>query len=240
MTIVHPPFPTVPDTPPELAAVTMDLYRDIHKGIRSELFAVTTRAGQIDPADLRDRAAVAANVTSVIDLLVSHAEHEDQGIQPVLETELPDLAAAIEADHDAIEIRMERLAELAGAAQGATTPEQAHRTRQLYVELGSFTAAYLLHQDLEERVVMPALEAAIGVEAVIGIHGSIIASIPPEELMRTLAVMFPAMNVEDRTEMLGGMQVTAPPEAFAGVVSLLRSVLPAHEANAVTARLGVA
>ena len=239
MTTIHSPISTLPTSPVELVAVTADLYRDIHKGIRAELFAVTTRAGQIDPADLRDRAALATNVTSVIDLLVSHADHEDQGIQPALESELPDLATAIDSQHHALEARMELLAELAAAVQVAPTVDQAHRTQQLYLELASFTSAYLLHQDLEERIVMPALETAIGVEAVLGIHGGIIASIPPDELMRSLAVMFPAMNVDNRTEMLGGMQQSAPPEAFAGVVSLLRSVLPADEATAVTARLGV-
>jgi hypothetical protein len=224
---------------PELAVVTMDLYRDIHKGIRSELFAVTAEAGSIDPADLRDRVALAAHVTSVIDLLASHAEHEDTGIQPTLEAELPDLAATIEHDHHALEARLEVLAELAQVVQVATSTEQRVRTHQLYLELASFTSDYLAHQDVEERIVMPALEAAIGIEATIALHGQIVGSIPPDELMRSLALMFPAMNVDDRTEMLGGMQSTAPPEAFAGVVSLLRSVLPLDEAAAVTARLGV-
>lgn len=234
MTILSPS----PDTP-DLARVAMDLYRDIHKGIRSELFAVTTEAGRIDPSDLRDRAALATQVSSVVELLVQHAEHEDAGIQPALETELPDLAAVIDADHHALEARMERLVELAQVVQVASTADQRFRTHQLYVELASFTSTYLAHQDTEERIVMPALEAAIGIDAVLAIHGGIIASIPPDELMRSLAVMFPAMNVDDRTELLGGMQATAPPEAFGGVVSLLRSVLPDHEAGAVTARLGV-
>ena len=36
-------------TPTPFDAVAVDLYRDIHKGIRTELFAVTTAAGSIDP-----------------------------------------------------------------------------------------------------------------------------------------------------------------------------------------------
>jgi hypothetical protein len=230
---------TVPTSTPELAQVAVDLYRDIHKGIRAELFAVTTEAGGIDPGDLRDRAALTAHVTSVIELLVQHAEHEDAGIQPALEAELPDLAAVIEADHHALEARLEQLSELAQVVQVAATADQRHRTHQLYVELASFTSAYLAHQDTEERVVMPALQSAIGIDAVLAIHGGIIASIPPDEMVRSLALMFPAMNVDDRTELLGGMQATAPSEVFAGSLSLLRSVLPAEDAAAVTARLGV-
>ena len=109
----------------------------------------------------------------------------------------------------------------------------------LYVELASFTAAYLAHQDVEERVVMPALEAAVGVPAVVEIHGRIVGGMPPEELARGLAVMLPAMNVDDRVEMLGGIRQSAPPEAFAGVWSLAGSVLPTADHQALAVRLGV-
>ena len=42
--------------------VTFDLYRDIHKGIRAELFAVTTAAGSLDPGDRAGRADLARHV----------------------------------------------------------------------------------------------------------------------------------------------------------------------------------
>ena len=57
---------------------------------------------------------------------------------------------------------------------------------------------------------MPALEAAVGVDAVLAIHDAIVGSIPPPEMARSLAIMLPAMNVDDRTEMLGGMQGRLP------------------------------
>jgi hypothetical protein len=114
------------------------------------------------------------------------------------------------------------------------------RLHQLYLEMASFTSVYLPHQDVEERVVMPTLEREVGVEAVIGMHGAIVGSIPPDEMARTLALMFPAMNVDDRTDVLGGLQHNAPAEVFAGVWSLAGSVVPAAEHAEVGARLGVA
>ncbi|HSL56290.1 MAG TPA: hemerythrin domain-containing protein [Acidimicrobiales bacterium] len=222
-----------------LATVTFDLYRDIHKAIRAELFAVTLEAGRLDPTDLAGRVALEAQVADVVDLLVSHAEHEDGAIQPVLEVHLPDLAAGIETDHEVLEARMVTLREMAGVARDASKLDARTRIHQLYVELASFTSAYLAHQDVEERVVMPAVEQAVGVEAVIGIHGAVIGAIPPAELMRSLALMFPAMNVDDRVELLGGMRADAPAEAFAATVSLLRSVLDPTDAATVTARLGL-
>src|SRR5690242_18545671 len=87
------------------APVTLDLYKDIHKGIRTELFSVTTEAGRLDPSQGVARAALARHVSDVVDLLTGHAEHEDAAIQPVLEARLPDLAERIEVDHLTLEAR---------------------------------------------------------------------------------------------------------------------------------------
>jgi hypothetical protein len=54
-----------------------------------------------------------------------------------------------------------------------------------------------------------------------------------------LAIMIPAMNVDDRTELLGGMQAGAPAEVFAGVWGLVGSVLVPADVAAVAARLGI-
>jgi len=224
----------IPATPAAaLAPVTFDLYRDIHKSIRAELFAVTEEAGRADPSCAADRTALAAHVDSVVAYLVSHAEHEDANVQPAIEAHLPDLAERIASDHVRLEARMDTLRALAADAAGRF---DLHR---VYLELASFTSAYLAHQDLEERLVMPALDSAIGLDAVVAIHGAVIASLSPDEMMRSLALMLPAMNVDDRTEMLGGMQQGAPPEVFANVWGLAQSVLTDRDARQLAGRLGL-
>jgi hypothetical protein len=217
--------------------VALDLYRDIHKGIRSEMFAAVTTAGCLDPADVPGAADLAARVEGLVRLLREHAEHEDRAIQPLLEQHLPDLAARIADDHERIERRLDELVDLARIA-GRAAVDGRGRLHRLYVELASFTGAYLEHQDVEERVVMPALDEAVGVEAVGGIHAAIIAAIPPEEMARSLSVMMPAMNIDDRSELLGGMQAGAPPEAFAAVWDLVCSVL-GDQARPLGDRLGL-
>ncbi len=52
--------------------------------------------------------------------------------------------------------------------------------------------------------------------------------------------MIPAMNIDDRTELLGGMRAGAPAEVFEGVWGLTGSVLPAADFAALGARLGLA
>jgi iron-sulfur cluster repair protein YtfE (RIC family) len=232
---------TDPTTAPisALELVAVDLYRDIHKGIRAELFATTEAAGRVDPADLAGRADLATQVDGLVALLVSHAEHEDTHVQPAIEVHLPALGERIAADHHRIEARLDDLVELAQARPGDAAGQrtQAHR---LYLELASFTSAYLDHQDLEERIVMPALDGAAGVEACLAMHQAIVGSIPPDEMARSLALMLPAMNIDDRAELLGGMQAGAPPEVFAGVWGLAGSVLRPTDHAALAARLGLA
>ena len=164
--------------------MTVDLYRDIHKGIRAELFAVD---GGRPAGSILATAPAAwtwpATSDGVVELLVTHAEHEDRHVQPAIELHLPELA-------DRIVTRPRRARSAHGPAPGAGRgrrrcagrPTSAAARTALYLELASFTSAYLEHQDVEERVVMPALEAAIGLESTVAIHQAIIGSIPPDEM----------------------------------------------------------
>ncbi len=227
-----------PATTSALRPVALDLYRDIHKGIRSELFALTEQAGRIDATQRGERGALRDHVASVVTLLVTHAEHEDTHIQPAIEDHVPDLAGQILTDHETLE---SRLGDLLGRASETvdTTGDPRWHVHRLYVELASFTSAYLAHQDFEERQIMPALDAALGFEAALDIHQAIVGSIPPEQMAASLAVMIPAMNIDDRAELLGGMRDSAPAEVFGGVWSLTTSVLEPADATALAARLGL-
>jgi hypothetical protein len=222
-----------------LEPVAFDLYRDIHKGIRAELFAVTGAAGSVDPADRSGRADLSRHIQSVTDMLVLHAEHEDSALQPVLETELPAFAEQIAVDHAVLDARIAAIRDLAQNAVEAPRFAQRNDVHRVYIELASFTSSYLAHQDLEERDIMPALARAIDFEQILAIHQSIVGAIPPAVMAKSLAVMLPSMNVDDRTELLGGMQQNAPAEVFAQVFGLARSVLTPADGNALAQRLGI-
>ena len=225
---------------PGFGLVAVDLYRDIHKGIRAELFAITATAGNLDPTERDDRSALADHVFSVAGVLESHAHHEDAVIDPALEEHFPALAERARADHATLEQRFARLVELTGAFVDVDPADERRLAHLLHLELAGFTSAYLVHQDLEEREIMPVLERRLGVDAMVAMHGAIVGSIPPDELARSLAFMLPAMNVFDRVEMLGGIRAAAPAPAFDAIVGLARSVLRPDEFGAVARRLDIA
>jgi hypothetical protein len=223
-----------------LETVEFDMYNNIHKGLRAELFAVTTAAGSVDPTDDVVVEQTTARLRNLIWLLISHAEHEDEFVQPVLEQKLPDLAAVIAVEHPRLECQLASLEVLSDRFVSATPAERRRFGHQLYLGLASFTAEYLQHQAFEEMEINPALAAIMGPEELLAIDQAIVASIPPEDLGRGLSVMLPAMNIEDRTELLGGIQAGAPAEVFGGVWGLAESVLQPRDRDALAVRLAVA
>jgi len=223
-----------------LETVEFDIYNNIHKGIRAELFAVTTAAGNADPTDDDVVDATVTRLRNVIALLISHASHEDEFLQPVLEEKLPDLAAIVAVEHPRLECQMATLEVLSDRFVSAAPSERRRFAHRLYLGLASFTAEYLQHQAFEEMEINPALATIMAAEELAAIDRAIVASIPPEEMARGLSVMLPAMNVDDRTELLGAIKAGAPAEVFGQVWGLAGTVLEPCDREAVGVRLAVA
>jgi hypothetical protein len=222
------------------APLLFNSYRDIHKGIRSQLFDVTATAGRLDPTDSVSWMALVDHLTDVQNTLTTHAHHEDTFVDPMVVQFDAELSASIEADHVHLDGRFAAIRELASAATSYPASDQRPVADLVYLELSGFTSEYLHHQLVEERVIMPALLSEFGIEEVVKMHVAIVSSIPPEDMAKELAFMLPAMNVDDRTELLGNVRETAPAPAFEGVVGLARSVLEPADFTALASRLGVA
>src|SRR3954449_955845 len=122
MTAIAPTTPVFAETA-ALDAVTVDIYRDVHKGIRNELFAVTLDAGRLDPHDDAAVSGVADRWGSLVGLLVAHAQHEEEFVQPVIEQFAPLYAEEIAEAHAALEAQMAQLELLADRA-GESCPSQ--------------------------------------------------------------------------------------------------------------------
>lgn len=232
-------IPTLSVETTALEAVTFDFYRDIHKGIRSGLFGVTLRAGNVDPGDDDAVAAVAEQWRRLSAFLVRHAEHEEDFVQPVLEEHAPVLAAQVIPAHRLLESRAAALEMLGDRATNSCADQRRLLVHRLYLGLAGFTSAYMVHQEFEELEVMPALSEALRRDDLIAIDSAIVASLSPEEVVESGAMMLPAMNVEDRVELVGGMKEAMPPEVFEGVWGLVASVLEARDFAQLGARLGI-
>jgi hypothetical protein len=222
-----------------LETVTFDMYRNIHKGIRNGLFSVTLAAGQLDPHDgdavrtIRDRWA------DLVSVLVAHAEHEDEFVQPVIERFAPEYALEIADAHPRLEAQMAELEVLADRATDACAKQVRLLTHRLYLGLASFTAEYLQHQEFEEFEVMVMLSQHLSFDELLAIDNAIVASIPPDMMAKSAALMLPAMNIDDQAELYEGARAGVPPEVFGAMVALAQSVLEPVRFDALAARLGL-
>ena len=204
----------------------MDLDHGVEHGV------LVVRVQLEHPADggdvVRERGAVAP------------VRRVDVHIDPVAPIE-PEfrLAAELTPAHLRLETTFGRVIDLANDSVDVAQGDERRVLQLLHLELASFTSSYLAHQNLEERVVMPRLERSIGVEQCGALHGAIVGSIPADELARSLSFMLPAMNLDDRVEMLDGIRMAAPTEAFLAVVGLARSVLQPADFASLAVRLQV-
>ncbi len=152
-----------------LDRVDVDIYRDIHKGIRAELFGVTIAAGNVDPGDHDAVEAGSDRLRTLTQLLISHAEHEEEFLQPVVKQHAPKLADIIVEDHVALEKQMACIEVLSDRIVDAVATERRRMTHRLYLALASFTAEYLQHQAFEEMEIAPALAGFVSADELVAI-----------------------------------------------------------------------
>ena len=220
--------------------VSYDIYRNVHKGIRLEMFAVTTALGSLDPDDTEACRRFASRFRILEMLLAKHAMHEDVHLERAIAEALGEHAAKLAVAHVVLESHVGRIGSIVDAALAAAGADRRAALHMAYLELAAFVGAYLQHQDDEERIVMRALDAALPAEVLAQLDAAIVASIPPEILGQFLAIMLPGMNVLDRCELLAEIRANAPSEAFAGIWALAGQVLGTRDYITVAHRLDVA
>jgi hypothetical protein len=192
----------------------------------------------MDVTDLDQVDRFLAGHGALFDLLHLHHHHEDAYVQPLVVQHAPGLAVIVESQHGDVDAAMEHLRVLGDRLAGATGADRSVVAHRLYLDLTEITGIYLAHQLVEENAVMPALRAAVPTDELLALDLSIRMSIPPDVMAGVMAFMLPAMNVDERTDMIGGMSM-APPEVFAGLRATAESVLPTDDWNAVAVRLGL-
>jgi hemerythrin-like domain-containing protein len=213
---------------------SLDLYREVHKGLRLALFELARAAGALDPADRPSAEAFCEQFADVDMMLQTHHAHEDD---PLLSALLTDYVPAalkdrVDAEHVLTDERLVELRVLvAELSRGTDT------TEVIYDAITTFIAAYLVHMEVEERQVMPVIQNGAPIEKLMAVQMAIRTSVPPLDMCVFLRCMLPAMNPEERTAMLGGMKMGAPPEIFAMFWETAESCLSSTDMATVAGRM---
>jgi hypothetical protein len=213
-----------------------DFFTLIHKGLRRELFALTTLAGAIDWTDADDVLGFSSRWRELHHLLEIHALHEDEHFFPLLDDVAPDVLGRLSADHHQLDAALAGVDRLVKATVAAPT-ETGGLT--VYRDLSSFVAGYLRHLLDEETSVMPAIWQHRSDADLARTRTAFLAAMTADDATLSRRVMLPAVSPVERSRMLATMRATAPAAAFADVLDEARVLLDEHGWRRLATDLGL-
>lgn len=221
-------------------APRLDLYAGIHKALRALMADTLLAVGRMDADDDLELATTTQRVCELLDLCASHLAHENQFIHAAMEARAPGASEVIAHEHEEHGQHIASLGTLAGALLKSPLAGRAGLALELYRQLALFIAGNFQHMHVEETAHNAVLWSRYTDAELADIHGALVASIPPEEMMYTLRWLVPFMNPAERQAMMGEMQAHAPAPAFAAAMDTVRPHLSDTEWTKLTRGLGLA
>jgi len=217
----------------------VDVYTEVHKGLRRELGNWVGRIGRLDAENGHEIKQAHSDFQALSTMLTTHAKHEERWVHPLLSACAPDLVVDLEREHNEHDARFDAAVEDFDKLKDGNSDAPWALQQSLYRKFSSFCGHYLVHLGREEDEAMPALQRAHSDEELLGLSAEIRGSTPPADMGIFLSAMIPAMNVEERVLMFGGMKVNAPKEVFDGVCGLASNVLNNDEWGVICDRVGI-
>ncbi len=214
-----------------MTAQRYDIYRLIHKGLRSYLTETLLTIGRMDPQSEADLHAGLQQLQGLLDFCQGHLEHENTHIHPAMEKVQPGCAESMYEHHYHHEAM---IADLRGAASQLLATPAAQRdtlVAALYRSLAIFVADNLAHMHEEETRNNSILWQGYSDDEIRAIEHAIVSSLSPEKNAVSMAWMLPAMNHQERHQFLSGMRREAPDFVFAGTLEIARQKLANAEWN---------
>ncbi len=217
----------------------VDIYAEVHKGLRRELGIWLGRMGSLDAENSQEIAKANLAFTVLSTMLTTHANHEERWIHPLLIVCAPELVSDLEREHRQLERLFDAVVDAFDQLKNGNHDAPWAFQQILYRKFASFCGHYIVHMGREEDEAMPALQKAHSDQELLVLSAEIRGSTPPQEMGIFLTAMIPAMNLEERVRMAGGMKANAPKEAFEGFCALTSEVLNKDDWAAICKRVSI-
>jgi hemerythrin-like domain-containing protein len=195
-------------------AVPLDGIRAIHNAFRKDIAAMDEAAnaaaqGRGNP-DL-----VGKRYTFFNEVLVWHADGEEENVFPALEKVAPLVAEAYERDHRGLDALFESLNKAVKAADFLAIARTTYAFKfHLDIHLNKEEAH--LYRIFNERIPLPEQGAIVGEMA---------RKIPQQRFPEVIAWLFPLIGPDDRENMVRIWRQTLPEPAFVMVTKLIRATV---------------
>ena len=215
------------------------IYRNIHKTIRHIMYTTALALGSADFRDQKTMRESLEQLRGTITMLQEHAEHEETFVHPPLESRVPGITKSFEQNHEDDNRLFDRMRELGSQIEAAGDNDQrVDLGNQLYGIFNTYIGDYLGHLDREEAELEQALWDHFTDQELADIDHELMSSIPPERMAVWVPVICNSWNASELTAILAGMKQSAPPEAFAGMLSMMEQATPPATWQTVRRALG--
>ena len=214
-------------------------YQPIHKALRAALFDATVLVARTEFAIQGEATVAARTVATLLDLLDSHAQHEEEFVMPEVARHAPPLIATLEADHNRLEGLQAELRALLPRTCSDVVAEREAAGQLFGRALNLLVADHLRHMDREETEAMPVLWAHLTEAELDAMDARIRAAVPPERMPVMLRLMLPAMSTSERAKLLAAARAQMPPPVFAQLSGLAREVLGPERWESTARRVGL-
>jgi hypothetical protein len=192
-------------------AEPLDAIRAFHNAFRNDMKGIDAAALGL----ARGRQVVAANIERYRffnEILVWHAQGEEEAVFPIIDGVAPLVAESYLRDHRGLDAAFEILDEVYGARDRLETA-RATAAFKFHLDMHLNKEDAHLYRIFRERIPKPDQGRAVGIMA---------AKIPKERYPEVVSWLFPLIGHDDRENMIRIWQMMLPPPAFAGVKEIAR------------------
>jgi Hemerythrin HHE cation binding domain len=226
-----------------------NLFRPIHKGIRSMLYELGSRLQSTDFADVSESNRFVTRLrqdlensrsTCILCLLRAHSGHEERDFFSPMRTHDPDAIDLMMREHGEVARRIREVAKTCDEVLGVTlTGRRIEVGDRLNQEVNDLFAYYLSHLNNEEAVLVPLMWERFTDEQLRTMRARFYDSLPLALFDTWMRWTLPSMNLEELVVLFAGLKQSPEEPRFKDWVRLAERTLDAQRWTGLRERVGL-
>ena len=225
-----------------------NLFRPVHKGIRSMIYDLGRRLGTTEFTDETEAREIAKELKDdltgsisgcILCLLRAHSAHEEKDFFGAVRPFDPDAVELVMVEHRDLSRRIHELAKTCDEVLEATDPaRRIELGDRLNLEANDLFALYLAHLNNEESTLVPVMWERFTDEQLRALRAQFYNQIPLARFELWMRWTLPALNLNELTVLLSGMRSDPAPNRFRDAMRIAGETLPAGRMALLTAKVG--
>jgi len=225
-----------------------NLFRPIHKGIRSMIFILGLRLGATDFTNVAESNDLATQLKQeftssvsncILCMLQAHSIHEDRDLFSAVRAFDDEPVRMMMAEHAVIVRRIYGVAKLCDQLLSLTDPAaRIEAGDRLALDANDLFAFYLAHLNNEEALLVPVMWEHFTDEQLRALRGQFYNTIPLKMFEEWMRWTLPALNTNELVVLLSGMRTDPSPNRFADAMRLGQQTVRPERWTRVVAKVG--